>query len=81
MEEEFEILIENEGLLDIEMIHDEENFDIKIANDTIVTTNKDYNKLINKPLINNVTLEGNKTLEELEIPNSRVTNLEIDSLF
>lgn len=81
MEEEFEILIEDEGLLDIEMIPDEENFDIKIANDTIVTTNKDYNKLINKPSINNVTLEGNKTLEELEIPNSRVTNLEIDSLF
>lgn len=28
---------------------------------------KDYNKLVNKPQINGVTLEGNKTLEELGI--------------
>lgn len=29
---------------------------------------RDYEKLVNKPQINGVTLEGNKTLEELGIP-------------
>lgn len=33
--------------------------------DTVVST--DYSKLSNKPSINDVTLEGNKTLEELGI--------------
>lgn len=28
---------------------------------------RDYNKLVNKPQINGITIEGNKTLEELGI--------------
>lgn len=35
--------------------------------DFLIRTDKDYNHLENKPSINDVTLEGNKTLEELGI--------------
>lgn len=39
---------------------------IKLTNETIVTGggSNDYNTLINKPTINCVTVEGNKTLED-----------------
>lgn len=52
-----------------------------------IGSTKDYNKLTNKPKINDITLEDNKTLDELGIqpegdyPDTRVTNLEIDNLF
>ena len=35
--------------------------------DFLIRTDKDYNHLENKPSINDVTLEGNKTLEDLGI--------------
>lgn len=59
-------------------------------NDDVTETMFDYNETLNKPSINNVTLVGNKTLEDLgiqpagnyalksEIPN-RVSQLENDS--
>lgn len=40
---------------------------------------KDYNELINKPQIEGVTLEGNKTYEELNL--ERVTNSEMEEIF
>lgn len=40
----------------------------------------DYNQLDNRPKINNVTLSGNKTLEELGIP-TKVSELKNDSKF
>lgn len=39
----------------------------------------DYTKLSNKPSINGVVLEGNKTNEEIDI--GRVSNLEIEEMF
>ena len=39
---------------------------------------KDYNKLINRPSIEGVTLEGNKTFEELNL--RPVTNAELAAL-
>lgn len=43
----------------------------------------DYLLLENKPSINNVTLEGNKTLDELDIQKkvSYASNIDIDGLF
>lgn len=58
-------------------------FEIK----TQTTGTKDYNKLSNKPSVNDITLIGNKTSEDLglqpagEYANSKITNLEIDTLF
>lgn len=40
---------------------------------------KDYEKLINKPQINDVTLIGNKSFEELGV--NTMTNLEIKNIF
>lgn len=42
---------------------------------------KDYDKLINKPQINGVTLEGNKTTRQLKIEvTDPLTNLEIEAM-
>ena len=76
MEEELEIALEEEETLEVE-----------IENDLIKVIEKDYEELKNKPSINDVTLEGNKTLDDLDIQikgnyaDTRVTNLEIDNLF
>lgn len=43
-----------------------------------VGAEQDYSELNNKPSINGVTLEGNKTLEELGI--NSITNSEIDNI-
>ena len=59
------------------------------ANVTIpkTVTEKNYNKLNNKPQINSIELINNKTSEELglqpagDYADSRITNLEIDALF
>lgn len=42
-----------------------------------------YNRLINKPSINEVVLEGNKSLEALDIQttNTYASNTDIDDLF
>lgn len=48
---------------------------------------KSYSELSNKPKINDVTLNGNKTLNELNIQpkgnyaDSRITNMEIENIF
>ena len=86
MEQEINIDLIDEDLIDVNLI-DEETLQLELANDVIVGTTKDYNKLDNKPAINSVTLQGNKTLGELGIqkegdyPDTKVTNLEIDELF
>lgn len=38
----------------------------------------DYDSLRNKPMIEGVTLEGNKTFEELHM--NRLTNIEIENI-
>lgn len=45
-------------------------------------TEKDYEKLFNKPKINNVELIGNKNLEDLDIQEKMdyLTNMEIEQL-
>ena len=39
---------------------------------------KDYNKLLNKPQINDVELKNNKSLEDLNV--TKLTNLEIEEI-
>lgn len=39
---------------------------------------KDYNDLYNKPQIEGVTLQGNKTYEELNM--NRLTNIELEAI-
>lgn len=57
------------------------------AEEIIYKSLDDYERLKNQPSINDVTLIGNKTSEELNLqekgdyPSIRVTNLEIDNLF
>ncbi len=46
----------------------------------VVNVNKDYNDLDNKPKINDVTLEGNKTLEELDIQSKNEYDVKISEL-
>ena len=46
----------------------------------VVNVNKDYNDLVNKPSINDVTLEGNKTLDELNIQAKDAYDTEIAKL-
>lgn len=78
MEDRFDIELDNDEELDISI-----GDSVEIIN---IGTNN-YNQLINKPSINDVELIGNKTLDNLGIQekgnyaNTRVTNLEIDSLF
>lgn len=45
----------------------------------VIGGSSDYNTLNNKPQINGVTLEGNKTSKQIGI--SRITNEEIEQLF
>lgn len=45
----------------------------------VISGSSDYNTLNNKPQINGVTLEGNKTSKQIGI--SRITNEEIEQLF
>lgn len=49
------------------------------GDDPSVSTN-DYNDMMNKPQINSVVLQGDKSTEELNIY-EKVTNGEIDSMF
>ena len=66
MAKEIEINLEEENNVSME-VKDTRNVEIGMKSDFGGTT--DYNKLKNKPSINDVTLEGNKTLEELGIIN------------
>ena len=66
MAKEIEINLEEENNVSME-VKDTGNVEIGMESDFGGTT--DYNKLKNKPSINGVTLEGNKTLEELGIIN------------
>lgn len=71
---------------EIELI-EEDNLDVSLENSVVKVVENDYEKLINQPQINNVTLTGNKSLDDLNIQkkgsyaDERITNLEIDALF
>lgn len=80
------VIEENEN--DEIIVEEEDNTEIEMSGDNVIyKTTGDYEELKNKPSINDVTLEGNKTSEQLNLqekgnyPNRRVTNLEIDSIF
>lgn len=68
-------------------MHNEINLEVNEVKETIdlslkdinIITEKDYEKLIKKPRINEVELVGNKTLEELGI--EECTNQDIDDMF
>lgn len=81
-----EIIVNEEVELDSIIAQEELEFE-GIEPDTLIRGDNDYNKLKNKPSINNMVLTENKSLDELGIQekgnyaNERVTNLEIDNLF
>jgi hypothetical protein len=64
-------------------INPDENIDVILIDEPMVGGTTDYNKLKNRPLINGVTLEGDKTLEDLglEMPDipTKVSELTNDS--
>lgn len=86
MEEQgIEINLDDE-VEDILVTEDTEDLEIN-SNDAFYRGTVNYNKLKNKPQINNVTLQDNKTLDELGIQekgnyaDSRITNTEIEYIF
>lgn len=69
MDGEQEILLEPENLeqeINLEPENNEQEINLE-PEEISITVNKDYNELNNKPQINGVTLEGNKTTEDLGI--------------
>ena len=66
--------------IEIEMSSPEE-MEIELSNITVITSNS-YNDLEHKPLINDVLLIGNRSLEELDIQKTmnNITNLDIERL-
>lgn len=70
------------------VIENEKELELKLEkNDIVYFKNDDYNPLRNKPAINNVTLQYNKSLDDLGIQekgdyaNSRITNTELEYIF
>ncbi len=57
--------------------HESEDVRLSVGNMIVVKEN-DYNELRNKPKIETVTLEGNKTFEDLGL--SRLTNTELENM-
>lgn len=82
----FTIELLNEDVLDIEMASEDE-LSIQLYSEDVFTIDlvvggymyeNDYNKLNNKPSINNVPLEGNRSFEDLgrlDIKNSRIKEI------
>ena len=64
--------------INLEVNEGNETIDLSLE-DIIIISEKDYEKLIKKPRINEVELVGNKTLEELGI--EECTNQDIDDMF
>lgn len=64
--QEIEINLDDD-ILELE-IDDNDTLEIGLENSDVIYANN-YNQLENKPQINNITLEGNKTLEDLGIIN------------
>lgn len=60
--------------MDVEQ--DVQNVDMDVGG--VIATSNDYNLLYNKPQIEGVTLEGNKSFEELTLVS--LTNAEIEQL-
>ena len=64
--------------INLEVNEEKETIDLSLEDINIISE-KDYEKLIKKPRINEVELVGNKTLEELGI--EECTNQDIDDMF
>lgn len=86
MNNTYEINLNDNDTLDLS-INEPNNLSFDMLSEIINIGTNNYNQLINKPSINDIELIGNKTLDNLGIQekgnyaNTRVTNLEIDSLF
>ena len=84
MEEEIEVIQENqENMIDLITEGNESIINLE-QEDIIVNYNSDYNNLSNKPSINNVELQGNKTSQDLKVqpegdyPEEVITNTDIE---
>lgn len=82
----FTIELLDEDVLDIEMASEDE-LSIQLYSEDVFTIDlvvggyifdKNYNNLDNRPSVNNIVLEGNKTFEDLgrlDIKNSRIKEI------
>lgn len=73
-----EIVLEEEIAIDDDIILEEEIVFSPLELDTMRVIMDDYNKLKNKPSINEVELVDNKQLEDLNI--NRLTNTDIENI-
>lgn len=68
MDDELDVVLENE----------DEELNLNLENDFVNNGTDDYEKLKNKPKINEVELKGNKGFEDLGL--SALSNIELENL-
>lgn len=80
MDKKLELRIKTQGVQKLDITPGKQT--VLSLGDTIPVPERDYDKLYHKPQINNVELQGNKTLEQLNIQETTnpITNLEIETL-
>lgn len=66
MEDELKIVLKSEDALRLDM-QDQQPLELLLNNPVTYTGTTNYNELGNKPSINSVTLQGNKTAQELNL--------------
>lgn len=74
-------IVDNSDSIGVNIKEDTNNVSTNISGIDFVSIGgvADYEKLKNKPSINDVTLEGNKTIEEIGIES--ISNFEIEEIF
>lgn len=77
---ELEISLDNDVALTADEIDEALSFDGTDDVNVIYNGTKNYVELRNKPQINQVTLQGNVTPDELGIPGEPLSNIEIEEL-
>ena len=77
-------LIDTDKNIKVNLTNNDDTININIK-DAPMTNN--YDNLKNKPQINNITLIGNKSLDDLDIqqkgdyPENKITNTELEEIF
>ena len=80
MDKKLELRIKTQGVQKLDITPGKQA--VLSLGDTIPVPELDYDKLYHKPQINNIELQGNKTLEQLNIQETTnpITNLEIETM-
>lgn len=85
IEKDVDLVIEEAELIELE-VEEPDEIELQFSEDFIKVPTGDYSYLTNKPSINEVSLEGDKSLEELGVqpagtyPDHELTNREIEEL-